>query len=246
MRPIQRRQQIQQYGLYLLAMQTMDYGINKIPPATLLAIIGQALLFTGIIQVPWNAEDVCISAIKVLKYKDWRSFIVSNFEHGSDMHLYYNMISFILKGSTLEPLYGTANYALLLGIFSVGCSAMYVGLSWSLTQITGDWSYFTTCAIGFSAVLFALKVLTICEQKDEFHNIRNIRVASKYAVWVELLLIHMLVPNASFVGHLGGILIGCLYSYTFLGVLIDNALFSITGMPIIHKEPFYRRRRLFV
>ncbi|XP_063980459.1 rhomboid-related protein 4-like [Diachasmimorpha longicaudata] len=245
MRPARRRQQGLEYGLYLLGMQAVNYGIDKIPPVTLAAIVGQALLYIGVIQVPWNSEDVCISAVKILKYKDWRSFFMSNFEHGSDMHLYYNMISFILKGAYLEPMYSTANFGILLGILSTGCSAMYVGLSYALTQITGDYGYFTTCAIGFSGVLFALKVIVVCEEHDRLHEIGGFRVPSKFAVWVELVMIHLLVPNASFVGHLGGILVGCLYCYTSIGTFIDSRINSITGKPIIHEEAFYRRRSVF-
>ncbi|XP_033215006.1 rhomboid-related protein 4-like isoform X2 [Belonocnema kinseyi] len=196
----------------------------------------------GVIAVPWEAEDVCISALKVIKRRDWRSFIVSNFEHGSDMHLYYNMVSFILKGHYLEPMYGTANFVLLLGLLSAGCSAMYVSLGYVLTQITGDYSYYTACAIGFSAVLFALKVIVVCEEHDRLHQVGGFRIPSKFAVWAELILIHLMVPNASFIGHLGGILVGCLYCYTFVGEFIDGKLYYLTGKPIIHEEQFYRRR----
>ena len=41
MRPVQRRQQGLQYGIYLLAMQAFNFGIDKIPPVTLIGIIGQ-------------------------------------------------------------------------------------------------------------------------------------------------------------------------------------------------------------
>ncbi|XP_035736302.1 rhomboid-related protein 4-like [Vespa mandarinia] len=244
MRPVQRRQQGLQYGLYLLCMQAINFGVDRIPPATLIGVILQALLYTGLIKVPWNAEDACISAVKLFKYRDWRSFIVSNFEHGSDMHLYYNMVSFILKGSYLELMYGTTNFVLLLASLSFGCSAMYVSLAYILMQFTGDYGYYTMCAIGFSSVLFALKVITICEEHDRSHDIGGLRVPSKIAVWVELGLIHLLVPNSSFIGHLGGILVGCLYCYTFIGELIDNLIYMITGIPVIHEEQFYRRRNL--
>lgn len=192
--------------------------------------------------MPWNAEEVCISAVKVLKHKDWRSLFLSNFEHGSDMHLYYNMISFILKGSYLEPIYGTTNFVFLLIILSTGCSIMYVSLGYVLTQLTGDYGYLTACAIGFSAALFTLKVIALCEKDDRLQNVNGFQVPSKLAVWVELILIHLLVPNSSFIGHLGGILVGCLYSYTFVGEMIDNIIHAITGIPIIHEEQFYRRR----
>lgn len=205
----------------------------------------QALLYIGLIKVPWNAEEACISTLKILKHRDWRSFFISNFEHGSDMHLYYNMISFILKGSYLEPMYGTGNFVILIGILSASCSAMYVFLGYALTQITGDYAYYTTCAIGFSAVIFALKVIVVCEEHDRLHEVGGLRVPSKFAVWTELVLIHLLVPNSSFVGHLGGILVGCLYCYTFIGELIDGKIHLLTGKPIIHKEDFYRRRSSF-
>ncbi|XP_043492759.1 rhomboid-related protein 4-like [Polistes fuscatus] len=244
MRPVQRRQQGLQYGLYLLFMQAVNIGVDKIPPATLIGVILQALLYTGLIKVPWNAEDACISAVKIFKYRDWRSFIVSNFEHGSDMHLYYNMVSFILKGSYLETMYGTPNFVLLVALLSIGCSSMFVSLAYILMQLTADYGYYTMCAIGFSSVLFALKVITICEESNRIHDVGGLRVPSKISIWVELVLIYLLVPNSSFIGHLGGILVGCLYCYTSVGELIDNLIYMITGVPIIHEEQFYRQRIL--
>lgn len=158
------------------------------------------------------------------------------------MHLYYNMVSLILKGSYLEPMYKTMNFVILLTILSFGCSTMYIGLSYVLMQLTGDYGYYVQCAIGFSAILFALKVIVICEEYDRIHDVGGLRVPSKIAVWVELILIHLLVPQSSFIGHLGGILIGCLYCYTFIGEMIDNIIYIITNIPIIHEEQFYRRR----
>lgn len=197
----------------------------------------------GVLKVPWTSTDVCISSIKVLKHHNWRAFILSNFEHGSDMHLYYNMVSLILKGSSLENKYGTGNFVLLISFLSVACSSMYVALGYCLTQITGDYGYYTSCAIGFSAVLFALKVIGISEERDRVQDVGGFRVPSKFAVWVELVMIHLLVPNASFVGHLGGILAGCLYCYTRLGTWVDNSICGLTGRPVLHEEEFYRRRR---
>lgn len=41
MRPAQRRQPGLQYGIMLLGMQLVNYGIDKIPPATLAAVVAQ-------------------------------------------------------------------------------------------------------------------------------------------------------------------------------------------------------------
>lgn len=44
MRPVQRRQQGLQYGLYLLCMQAINFGVDRIPPATLIVVILQVKL----------------------------------------------------------------------------------------------------------------------------------------------------------------------------------------------------------
>ena len=69
-------------------------------------------------------------------------------------------------------------------------------------------------------------------------EINTLEFPVKIAVWVELILIHLLVPQSSFIGHLGGILVGCLYCYTFIGEIVDNMIYAITGTPIIHEEQF--------
>ena len=48
-----------------------------------------------------------------------------------------------------------------------------------------------------------------------------IPVPSKYAYWAELIAISLVTPNASFAGHLAGILVGLLYVYGPLKYLID-------------------------
>ena len=69
---------------------------------------------------------------------------------------------------------------------------------------------FNSCAVGFSAVLFSLKY--VWNQKaDSNTHVFGISVPTKYAAWAELVMISVVTPNASFVGHLAGILAGMLY-----------------------------------
>lgn len=108
----------------------------------------------GVIQVPWDKWDVCISADKILNYRDYRRLVISAFEHGDDMHLYYNMVSFLIKGSSLERRYKSANFFLLLAIITLMTSGIYVGLAVACARLTLDYSYMRTCAIGFSGQTF--------------------------------------------------------------------------------------------
>lgn len=55
-------------------------------------------------------------------------------------------------------------------------------------------------------------------------------VPTRYAAWTELILIHLLVPNASFMGHLAGILAGVIYTSTPVGIIADAFISSLTGM----------------
>ena len=73
----------------------------------------------------------------------------------------------------------------------------------------------------------------------------NINFPTRYAVWIELLIIHILVPRSSFVGHLAGILVGLAYVSGPLEVVVD-ALDSILGGVLsifgFSSEPSNRRR----
>ena len=43
--------------------------------------------------------DICVSYYGVVVYKEYIRLILSGFYHLSDMHLYYNMVSLLYKGS---------------------------------------------------------------------------------------------------------------------------------------------------
>jgi len=110
----------------------------------------QALLYLGIINVPWEKWEVCISTESVLKHRDYRRFFFSTFEHADDMHLYYNMISFLVKGRSLEYRYGSTNFAFLLFVITVLTNILYVILGQICTEALHDTYYMKSCAIGFS------------------------------------------------------------------------------------------------
>jgi rhomboid domain-containing protein 1 len=66
------------------------------------------------------------------------------------MHLYYNMISFLVKGRSLERRYGSANFAFLLFVITVLTNVIYVVLGQIFTEVLHDTYYMKSCAIGFS------------------------------------------------------------------------------------------------
>jgi hypothetical protein len=73
-----------------------------------------------------------------------------------------------------------------------------------------------------TGVIFALKVLTTHFDESRVSYLMGwIPIGSKYAVWGELVVIQLISPNASFVGHLAGILVGLAYIYGPLSYAIE-------------------------
>ncbi|KAH7281249.1 hypothetical protein KP509_36G037600 [Ceratopteris richardii] len=121
------------------------------------------------------------------------------------------MLSLLWKGVQLESTMGSLKFAEMV--------AVLLGLSHSLVVLTAKglsvfWGYpdalYNHCAIGFSGVLFALKVV-LNWNSPTFTNVYGIMVPSRHAAWAELLLIQMFVPGSSFLGHLCGIMAGLVY-----------------------------------
>ncbi|XP_035011211.1 rhomboid-related protein 4 [Hippoglossus stenolepis] len=196
-------------GLLLLASQVFQVGLDNIPPVTLgvLALNVYLFLFPAA-----PLMQTCVSVQQAYWLKDWRRLLLSPLHHVDDWHLYFNMASFLWKGKMLEQRLGGAWFLYLLSVFSLLTGFVYLALEAALTELTQDQSYSLTCAVGFSGVLFALKVLCNHYHPGGVTHVMGIPVANRYASWAELVIIHMTSPGTSFVGHLSGILVGLLYT----------------------------------
>ncbi|ETV80901.1 hypothetical protein, variant 3 [Aphanomyces astaci] len=118
--------------------------------------------------------------------------------------------SFLWKGVHLEFRVGSEQFATMVALLLVLSHMLAVGAAYVLAYALDDSSFIHQCSIGFSAVLFALKVV-LNQSSPAYTNILGIPVHTKYAAWVELAYLHYFVPGSSFVGHLAGICAGYLY-----------------------------------
>ncbi|XP_013881875.1 rhomboid-related protein 4 [Austrofundulus limnaeus] len=204
-----QRQRRSHLGLLLLASQVFQVGLDHIPPVTL-AVLGLNVFLFLFPAAP--LMKTCMSVQQVYWLNDWRRLLLAPFHHVDDWHLYFNMVSLLWKGTRLERRLGGAWFLYLLSVFSLLTGLLYLVLEALLAQLAQDQSYNLTCAVGFSGVLFALKVLTNHYQPRGVTYIMGLPVSNRYASWAELILIHIIAPESSFVGHLAGILVGLLYT----------------------------------
>ncbi|CAF1053357.1 unnamed protein product [Rotaria sordida] len=191
------------YGIILLLAELSRS--SHLPPITLIIIILNVLIYFDIFPLfglSNNLQSVCVSTHAVLDQGDYMRILLAPFFHGDDMHLYYNMASFLYKGQQLETLFGGRYFALLVTILTISSSLMLVILGQLASSLFDNPEYLFTCAIGFSAVIFALKVITTHYTPDYSSNslFGFIPVSTKYIVWVELIVIQLITPNVSFLG----------------------------------------------
>lgn len=229
------------FGVLLLFYQIFGgIGIDRIPPATLIITALQILLYTRVIKVPWHGlDDVCISADKVWGKKQYRRLFIGAFEHADDWHLYYNMISFIWKGITLERFFGSGRFFFIVSVFTCLCNLTLVALSMFASEFYEPYFYYQ-CAVGFSGVIFALKVLTTHYWPSNQGLVMGIPVdiPAKYIVWAELILIQLFVPNISFVGHLAGVLVGVAYIHSPLKAVMSRIWATMANVLFATPEPY--------
>ncbi|XP_065191084.1 rhomboid-related protein 4-like [Sycon ciliatum] len=203
-------------GLLLLLGQIVQMGGFSGVPAATLGLVGvNAYVFLRPFSLPWHVTQANVNVYDVWYMHDWKRLFLAPFFHGDEWHLYYNMASFLWKGKTLEPALGTPAFLLLNAVFVGLTSSVYVALkyAWSLMQPHQAFQILHQGAVGYSGVIFALKVLTTrrMPSTSRIAVFGFLSVPARLAVWVELFVISLIMPNASFLGHLAGILVGLAY-----------------------------------
>ena len=197
-------------GVLFLAAQVFRIGLDNIPPVTLGFLAFNTAVYLRLVPLVRSAGAACASYYLVWKRGQWKRLLFSSFYHLDDMHLYFNMASFIWKGTSLERRYGKRKFFIIIAVFALLTQVTMLGLNRALSIALLDQSYLRSCAAGFSAVIFGLKVITTRYMWEDSVSVVGfpVTVPAQMACWVELILIQILVPNASFTGHLAGILVG--------------------------------------
>ncbi|NXS53367.1 RHBL4 protein, partial [Brachypteracias leptosomus] len=189
---MQRRQGRGSAGLLLLLYQISQVGLQNIPPVTLGALALNILLFISPVK---PLPETCVSVREALHRRDWQRLLLAPLHHVHDWHLYYNMVSMLWKGIMLEKKLKSLWFGYILVVFSVLTGVVYLLLELMLVKVLDDPSYEMNCAVGFSGVLFALKVLNNQYNPGRVSSVLGLQIPSKYACWVELVAIHLIAPG---------------------------------------------------
>ncbi|KAK4437530.1 Rhomboid-like protein 14, mitochondrial [Sesamum alatum] len=239
-------------GLLLVQALSEYCRLERKPPVTAGLIAANTLIYLRpkfLHPILPSINQVWFNPHLILKHKDLKRFILSAFYHIGESHLVYNMLSLLWKGIQLESAMGSVEFASMV--------AALVGMSQGITLLLAkvlllfeyERAYYNEYAVGFSGVLFAMKVV-LYSQSDNYTYVQGFVVPARYAAWAELILIQMFVPGVSFLGHLGGILAGLLYIYlkgSHSGAnpftKIIRGLTSLLGWPLRFANRMFRHSR---
>jgi membrane associated rhomboid family serine protease len=225
-------------GFLILMLMQLGQRIQRLerkPPVTL-ALMGFMVLIYLQPSLAPSIRETCLSPSNA----DIFRLIGSAFLHASDMHLYYNMSSFLWKGVQIELAAGSKIFAAMVTILLLMSHTLFVIIG----NIAGDALPFggaAGCAVGFSAVLFALKVV-LNDGSETHSSIFGISVPSKYAAWLELIVASVISPSASFLGHLCGILAGYIWVRGGVGRKIGELVMSGGNAQAWHDPIGFMRR----
>lgn len=98
-------------------------------------------------------------------------------------------------------------------MFTIAVGTLYVAIAW-LLSIAVDAAYLYSSAVGFSGVLFAMAVDEASLSPAATRSLFGLfSVPTKLYPWVLMLVLQLVLPNVSFLGHLSGVLIGFAHTW---------------------------------
>jgi len=166
-----------------------------------------------------NYGAVCLVADRVLWHGEVWRFVTAAVFHTGLLHVAFNMLAFVPIGGSLERSLGTVPFAHLVGVLAGAGGSAFVFFSFVAAfgpaSLGGNWV--RQCAVGLSGVIFGLIVADNAISGATHRSIFGIfNVPAPAYPWALLLFWQLLMPGASFLGHLCGVLMGQLYVWGFL------------------------------
>lgn len=151
----------------------------------------------------------------IMKGQVWR-IITGALLHGGLIHLLSNMMTFAQLGVSLESRIGTFSFFYHILLFTILTAFVDIFVAWFM-YIGGNSSEFYGNAVGFSGVLFALLVIDNEISGGDERSIFGLFLVPSWTYpWAMLVLLSVIIPNVSLLGHFSGIIVGYMYNLGWL------------------------------
>ena len=146
----------------------------------------------------------------------WRLF-TSPFFHNGFLHLALNMSAWVPLGSSLERSVGSVQFAYLTLLFALLGGSLHTLAGASAGKVGAH----RECAVGLSGVIFSLVVVDSHLSPAQTRSLFGfVTVPTRYYPLALLAVLQLLLPSASLLGHLAGVLVGYAFVWGWLNWLV--------------------------
>jgi membrane associated rhomboid family serine protease len=124
-----------------------------------------------------------------------------------------NMLALQSLGPSLERnFWGSLQFFYLIWLFDLFCGLIHTFLAGLLyyNPIVAYPEYMYQCTVGFSSILFALMTIQVHQSPSDRSLFGFVNIPGKIYPWVLLVILQLIMPGISFLGHLSGILVAYL------------------------------------
>ena len=164
--------------------------------------------------------DFCVYL--VVYRGEWYRALTGTFLHGGVLHIAMNMFTMLSLGVRIEQAVGSLALTGLTALFTLANAGLEIAIRIALFKATGDVTWTLARAVGFSGVLFSFIIIHTKVTRSETYNLCGFQIPAWVYPWVLLVGISFIIPNASFVGHLCGLLMGIAYVKGYLNCLLPK------------------------
>ncbi|KAJ3040863.1 hypothetical protein HDV00_010323 [Rhizophlyctis rosea] len=139
----------------------------------------------------------------------------ATFLHANPFHLVVNVIAFLTVAPRIEKAHGTLQTLqmafLLPSITAIPHSLIAVIADFIMKPRTATGGYVSECTVGLSGLIFAFITIDVHERPSPRTIFGMMTIPSQITPWVLLIVAQLIFQNASFLGHLSGILAGLIF-----------------------------------
>lgn len=171
----------------------------------------------------FNMFNYTLNANLVVNRGEYYRLLTNAFFHASLFHILFNMLAATAVTLTLERKFGslTVLFSILWGALLGSCLHVLFAVSADLLFSYG--SLAREHSLGYSGVIFQLTLLETYNAAESHRALFGmVQVPVRAYPWALLCVIQILVPEASFIGHLSGLVVGALQLHSCLDLLFPS------------------------
>jgi len=196
--------------------------LSSLPVVTRIILFVNVMIHILIFLTSASLGNFSISANLVLNKGEYYRIITAAFVHVGLMHIAMNMSSLLQLGHSLESSFGSLQFFFLTLWTTLSTGFIYVAIC-VIGSYLGFPKMMFSSGVGFSGVLFCYALLEAYHTTETTRSVFGLfDIPAKMHPFVLLIILQVVIPNISFVGHVSGILSGLFVAFGLMQFVLPS------------------------